>query len=118
MTKSDIIGTMAKSRLVEKAIEYMAHQPLDYDLQDLSQMIYEALLEQPEERIQELWASSEMLFFVKGIIKRQLFSKTSPYYINIQKFNAITGDVSRFYNMDERVVHNESRDDGREFTCE
>lgn len=118
MTKREIIGLMAESRMVERAIEYMTHQPMDYDLQDLSQMIYEALLEQPEDRIQELWASDEMLFFVKGIIKRQVFSTTSPYYITIKKFNAITGDVNMFYNMDERVVHNEARDDGREFTCD
>ena len=107
MTKSEIIGMMAKSRMVEKSIENMTHQHLDYDLQDLSQMIYEALLEQPEERIQDLWESNEMQYFVLGIIKRQVFSTTSPYYITIKKFNAITDDITSLPEFDERVCPKE-----------
>ena len=114
MTKSEIIGLMAKSRMVEFSIGGMTHQHLDYDLQDLSQMIYEALLEQPEERIQDLWANGEMQYFVLGIIKRQVFSTTSPYYITIKKFNAVTDDIDEFYDIDGtyRSTHD------RESSCE
>ena len=114
MTKGEIIGTMAKSRMVENLIESMTHQKLDYDLQDLAQMIYVALLEQPEERIQDLWANDEMQYFVLGIIKRQVFSSTSPYYITIKKFSSITDDITECYEIDDtyRNTHD------RESSCE
>ena len=104
MTKSEIIGMMAKSKMVEKSIMNMTHQHLEYDLQDLSQMIYLALMEQPEERVQDLWANDEMQFFVLGIIRKQVFSQTSPYYITIKKFNAITDDICDHLEFDERVI--------------
>ena len=105
---------MAESRMVEHLIESMAHQPLDYDLQDLAQMIYVALLEQPEERVQDLWANEEMQYFVLGIIKRQLYSVTSPYYITIKKFSAITDDINECFEIDDTFKNTHDR----ESSCE
>ena len=114
MTKSEIIGMMAKSRMVEKSIENMTHQHLDYDLQDLAQMIYVALLEQPEERVQDLWANDEMQYFVLGIIKRQAFSTTSPYYITIKRFSAITDDINECYEIDDNYRNTHDRESSSE----
>lgn len=87
---------------------------MDYDLQDLSQMIYEALLEQPEDRVQDLWANNEMEYFVLGIIRRQVFSTTSPYYTIIKRFSVITDDIDECYEIDDtyRNTHD------RESNCE
>lgn len=104
MSKNEIIGQMAKSRAVERCIESMIHQTLDFDLNDLSQMIYEALLEQPEERVQDLWNNGEMQFFVWGIAKRQLFSNTSPFYLIIKKFSAMTDDITECYELEDKLV--------------
>lgn len=93
MKKQEIIEKIARARLVESTIESMTHQPLDYDLEDLSQMIYLALLEQPDERIEDLYRNNEMQFFIGGIVKRQAFSQTSPYYLQIRKFNDMTDEL-------------------------
>lgn len=105
MTKNEIIEKVAKSRLVEKTIEGLTHQELDFDLADLSQMIYEALLSQPEERVQDLWNNDEIQYFIIGIVRNQAFSNTSKYYYTIKRFKAITDDIDECYDID---------DDGRE----
>ena len=110
MSKSDIIGLMAKDRLVEECIEKMVHHPMDYDLQDLSQMIYEALLEQPEDRVQDLWTNNEMEYFVLGIIRRQVFSTTSPYYTIIKRFSVITDDIDECYEIDDTYKNTHERE--------
>ena len=114
MTKNEIIGVMGKSRMVETILADMAYSQPEYDLQDLSQMIYEALLIQPEERIQDLWNNNEMQYFIIGIIKRQLFSQTSPYYLTIRKFRDITDDVEDCYDIDGTL----RQDYDRESSCE
>lgn len=110
MTKNEIIEVMGKSRMVETILADMAYSQPEYDLQDLSQMIYVALLDQPEERIQDLWNNNEMQYFIIGIIKRQLFSQTSPYYLTIRKFRDITDDVDDCYDIDGTLRQNYDRE--------
>lgn len=110
MTKKEIIEVMGRNKMVETIIADMTHSHPDYDLQDLSQMIYEALLIQPEERIQDLWNNNEMQYFIIGIIKRQLFSQTSPYYLTIRKFRDITDDVDDCYDIDGTLRQNYDRE--------
>ena len=93
---------------------WLTHSHPDYDLQDLSQMIYEALLIQPEERIQDLWNNNEMQYFIIGIIKRQLFSQTSPYYLTIRKFRDITDDVEDYYDIDGTLRKDYDRENSSE----
>ena len=100
MTKSEILESMAKGKMVEKLIEGVSHQALDFDLSDLSQMIYEALLSQPEERIVNLYNSNALEFFIIGIIKKQLFSNTSPYFGQIRKFRLLTTRLGQHYQFE------------------
>lgn len=75
---------MAKERIVEKTILNIVHRSqLTYDLQDLSQMIYVILLEYDADTIVGLWQRKEMGNFLVAIIKKQLFSRNSPYYYSI-----------------------------------
>lgn len=110
MTKDMIIEEMAKSRVVERAIEGMTHQALDYDLSDLSQMIYLALLEQPEGRITDLYENREIEFFIRGIIKKQAFSQTSPFYKTIRKFRDITDDIESCYDIEDSKGNGNDRE--------
>ena len=114
MTKNEIIEVMGKSRMVETILADMAYSQPEYDLQDLSQMIYVALLDQPEERIQDLWNNNEMQYFIIGIIKRQLFSQTSPYYLTIRKFRDITDDVEDYYDIDGTLRKDYDRENSSE----
>ena len=101
MTKNEIIESVAKSRLVEQTIEGLTHQELDYDLADLAQMIYEALLNQPEERVQDLWNNNEMTYFIIGIVRNQAFSNTHRFYYTIKRFKVITDDIVECYDIDD-----------------
>lgn len=101
MTKNEIIEQVAKSRLVENTIESMTHQEMDYDLCDLSQMIYEALLNQPEDRVVDLWNNNEMPYFIIGIVRNQAFSNTSKFYYTIKKFRAMTDDIDECFDIDD-----------------
>lgn len=101
MTKNEIIEQVAKSRLVENTIESMTHQEMDYDLCDLSQMIYEALLNQPEDRVVDLWNNNEMPYFIIGIVRNQAFSNTSKFYYTIKKFRAMTDDIDDCFDIDD-----------------
>ena len=101
MTKNEVISEVAKSRLVEKTIEGLTHQELDFDLSDLSQMIYEALLNQPEERVVDLWNNNEMPYFIIGIVRNQAFSNTSKFYYTIKKFRAMTDDIDECFDIDD-----------------
>ena len=114
MTKNEIIEVMGKGRMVETILADMAYSQPEYDLQDLSQMIYVALLDQPEERIQDLWNNNEMQYFIIGIIKRQLFSQTSPYYLTIRKFRDITDDVENYYDIDGTLRKDYDRENSSE----
>lgn len=114
MTKKEIIDHMAWRQMVENVIIDMTHYPLSYDYEDLAQMIYLALMEQPDERVINLWNDGEMYFFVRGIVRNQLFSKTSPFYLTVRKFSAITDDIDGCYDTD---THKQDYERGED-TCE
>lgn len=69
-------------------VENIARQPLSADLKDLSQMVYLALLEYDEARLQDLWEKNQINFFLARIITNQYHSSLSPYYMTIRKFRS------------------------------
>lgn len=57
------------------------------DLEDLSQMIYQALVEYPDqEKIVDMYARGELKYFIARMIMNNWFSRTSPYYTTYQKY--------------------------------
>lgn len=86
MTAMEIIAHLAEDRAVEKTIQNICHRSsLTYDLQDLSQMIYVILMEYDPVTITGLWERKEIGNFIVAIIKKQLYSRNSPYYYEIIK---------------------------------
>lgn len=82
----DIIQQLAEGKVVERTLMNIAHRSrLSYDLQDLSQMIYVVLLEYDSDTIVGLWQRNEIGNWIVGIIRKQLFSRNSPYYYEIVK---------------------------------
>lgn len=81
MNRNGILNELARARTVEAMVLRIAHvKRLDGNLQDLSQMVYAALCEQPARRIEELAGRHELNFFISKIITNLLFSKTSRFY--------------------------------------
>lgn len=81
MTRSEIVGEIAKSGIVENLISSMrASAGEDKDnLNDLSQDLYFDLLSKPEELIQSLWESGEYKFYIARMIVNNICSSTSMY---------------------------------------
>ena len=78
MTKAGIIGRMGCERYVERIVGSFMHAPrLSPALQDLSQIVYEALLNTDADRIVKLWRSTdtrgqrEIDFYIVGILRGQ-----------------------------------------------
>lgn len=109
-TAIDIISEMASAQYVERKVkEYLGVSRLRDSLQDLSQMVYEALLNTDAERIVKLWEGEmvdghrQMDFYIITILRNQtrgdhpshwggLFTKWDKTHIDITsspKFNLI-----------------------------
>ena len=76
MSKTEIIDTIARQRLVEKICSKFK---IDYR-DDLSQMVYLCLLEKDDELIEQLWDNKQLNFYIASIVKTQVCSTTSTYY--------------------------------------
>lgn len=92
MTKNEIIGRLAKERLVETAIANIAKTNSDV-LNDLSQNIYLDLLQKDEQKIVKLYESNQIRFFVVRMILNNLFSKNSPFYQVFRKNTNTTVNI-------------------------
>lgn len=95
MTKPEVIELLAGQEYVERMVMRIAHSSLTYDLQDLSQMVYEYLIRFREDYFMDIWNKGEMNFLVARIIVNQLYSGTSPYYRGIRKFRERSEDIGR-----------------------
>ena len=94
MTKNEIIGRLAKERLVEQICSNIAKSAdCDDTLKDLSQEIYLDLLSKSEEKIVNLYETNQIRFFVVRMVTNNLFSKNSPYYQTFKKNANLTVDI-------------------------
>ena len=94
MTKNEIIGRLAKERLVEQIVSNIAKSSdCDDTLKDLSQEIYLDLLSKDEEKIINLYETNQIRFFVVRMVTNNLFSKNSPYYQVFRKNTNATVNI-------------------------
>lgn len=84
MTKYEIVAQLARSGEVERLIKEVCKVSRS-DLDDLAQLIYEALLNYDEEKLQRLHREGSMPFFLVGIIRNQFFSDHSLYYYEYRR---------------------------------
>lgn len=103
MDRSQIVAQIARERRVETMVENIAKSPLTADLKDLSQMVYLALLEYDEAKIQDLWEHGQINFFIARIIINQYRSSNSPFYKLFRKFSAFND--YNLYTDAERQIH-------------
>lgn len=97
MTKSEIVGKLAKERLVEQICSNIAKSSdCDDTLKDLSQEIYLDLLSKDEEKIINLYETNQIRFFVVRMVTNNLFSKNSPYYQVFRKNTNATVNIDDF----------------------
>ena len=96
MSKNEIIGRLAKERMVETIVSNIAKSADDL-LNDLSQEIYLDLLQKDEDKIINLYETNQMRYFITRMIINNLHSTNSPFWCKIKSFthnmNEIVGDI-------------------------
>lgn len=108
ITKNEIIERIGKERRIEKMATNIAHASgLSADLEDLAQIVYEALLDYSEETIRDLWEKDQINFFIARIIMNQYRSDYSPFYRFIRKYQARAQDLE---GVDVEVEQIRARD--------
>lgn len=85
MTKNEIIGKIAKKRMVEDIVHNISKKD-DDQLNDLSQEIYISLMEKDEEKIVKLYEDNQLRFFITRMVINNIHSKNSPFYCKYKKF--------------------------------
>ena len=87
MDKDEIIAQAAREGLVEKVVLAVTHRrTLTYDLQDLVQIVYVALLQKDGEVIRGLHETQCLRHYIARVVIRQLFSDRSRYRREVLRF--------------------------------
>lgn len=94
MTRAEIVEKLARAGTVEEMVQNVAHSPLTADLRDLVQMVYLALLEYDEAKLQDLWEHRQMRFFIARIILNQYRSRKSPFHRLVRGFRVRSDELS------------------------
>lgn len=67
---------------------------------DLIQEVILIVMEYDKEKIEQLYGSNQINFFLVRIIKNQFFSVNSPFYKQYRKFSSLSEEIS-WSNEDE-----------------
>lgn len=80
MDKREILDKFAREQGVEQIVLALTRRRvITYDLCDLVQIVYLALLETKEEKIVQLWERGELRYYATGITRRQLTQERSAF---------------------------------------
>lgn len=92
-----IIEELYREKVIRNIITNM--NVFEGDIDDLEQEVYTILLEYDVNKIIEMYHKKQLKFFIVGIVTRQYFSKTSPFYKKYKKYYSLVDS-----NVDETSV--------------
>ncbi len=88
MTKTEIVHSLAQARVVEDITVRVAKaSALTPELQDLAQIVYVALLSMDDDKLADLYESGQVNYFIVGIVRKQYWSQTSPFFHKFREFS-------------------------------
>lgn len=92
-----IIEELYREKVIRNIITNM--NVFEGDIDDLEQEVFTILLEYDADKIIEMYHKKQLKFFIVGIVTRQYFSKTSPFYKKYKKYYSLVDS-----NVDETSV--------------
>lgn len=98
MTKYEIVDSIARLKIVERVVSSMGSQS-PYT-EDLAQDIYEALLKKPDELVRSLFDNGQLTFYIIKMVKNNIFSKTSPFYRDYERYRKNADDLEESLKND------------------
>lgn len=88
LTNSEIL--MANKKLIDTCISFQVTKYKQFKyLEDIRQEIYLIILEYNNEKLNAMHRENHINAFVTGVLYRQLYSQTSPFYRKYKKFQMI-----------------------------
>ena len=96
-----IIEKIANEKIIENLLKKHTDFSNDPYIDDLAQDIYICLLETDKQTIEKLYNYNELEYYIKKIIKNNLYSKTSPFFYKYERFRKITDEIGD--NLDEEI---------------
>lgn len=97
MDKQTIIENLGKEQTIENIIKKLTRRPiLSPNLQDLSQDLYLDLLEKPEHIIVGLYEHDELIKFIVGMVRNNIFSYSSRFYKEYRKFSLKSENIEDY----------------------
>lgn len=109
LSNSEIL--MANLKLINTCISY---QVIKYNashyIEDIKQEIYLIILEYPNDKLNVIHKDNHINAFVTGILIRQLFSKTSPFYRKYRKFSELAPYQLEWYSEYDSKIKNSTND--------
>jgi hypothetical protein len=86
MDRNGIVDALERQRRVERLAQLYAERRLDDDLKDLCQIVYLHLLQMDEDKLRDLWDTGDIDFYLRRVIKTQLFGNRSDYEREVLRF--------------------------------
>lgn len=95
MDSFEIIDKLATEKALETIVENVARISINRDdtLKDLSQMLYLDLLEKDPKKIEDLYESGQLQYFLTRMVINNIESKNSPYYYTYKKYQMLSGPI-------------------------
>lgn len=97
-----IMIELYEDRIIRDIIDNMKVSSIDAD--DLEQEIYMILLEYDNDKIIEMYKNEQLRYFIVGVLQRQYFSNTSPFYKKYKKYYSFI-DGNNNNNNDDMIEY-------------
>lgn len=81
MSNREIVQKIASRREVERIVNTTCGRAVD----DLAQMIYEALMAMPNTRLAQLDQDRQLGYYIMGMARRQYYRNKSKYYADYKR---------------------------------
>lgn len=94
MNNFEIIEELARNKVVEEIVSNISKKSFK-DIEELSQDIYLDLLTKSPELIIGLYERNELKFFITKMVRNNLFSKNSPFYMKYGRWNERRSEITQ-----------------------
>lgn len=86
MDRNGIVETLGRQRRVENFVQIYARSIPAADQEDLAQIVYLAMLKMPEDKLRDLWEHNEIDFYIRRVIRTQLFGNRTDFDRDCRRF--------------------------------
>lgn len=93
MEVCQIVTELARTKRVETIVRNVAHQSGGADVSDLSQMIYEIILDYDPAKIVDLYENRQLDYFIARVAVNQFRSGHSAFHKVVRAFRERSTDI-------------------------